>query len=73
MPHILRFSREVEDRLERLLQGTDLSKAELIDHCLGRGLAELEAELLLEGADARLEPANGPTIDQLLRESGLGA
>ncbi|MDI5934438.1 hypothetical protein [Halomonas kalidii] len=70
MPHLLRFSRDLEARLERLSQQTGLSKAELIERCVSDGAASLETQLLLESAGtARPERS----IDQLLRESGLGA
>ena len=69
MPHLLRFSRDLEARLERLSRQTGLSKAELIERCINDGVASLEAQLLLETAAARTERP----IDQLLRESGLGA
>ncbi|MGM0782956.1 MAG: hypothetical protein ACQEUM_02460 [Pseudomonadota bacterium] len=72
MPHLLRFSRELETRLERLSHRTGLSKAELIERCVTMGLAELEAPLLLEGASQPRLP-DAPTLDQVLRESGLGA
>ncbi|TFH86831.1 hypothetical protein EQG41_10915 [Billgrantia azerbaijanica] len=72
MPHLLRFSRDVESRLEYLAQQTGMSKAELIERCVAFGLESLEAPLLLEGAPRR--PADdAPTLDQVLRESGLGA
>ncbi|MBF7051784.1 ribbon-helix-helix protein, CopG family [Halomonas sp. KAO] len=71
MPHhLLRFSRELDRRLDALAQTTGLSKAELIERCLEGGVAALEAELMVEGAEAARA---GTSIDQLLRESGLGA
>lgn len=70
MPHLLRLPRDLESRLEQLSQQTGLSKAVLIEQCLAEGLAGLEGQLLLEGAD---QPRVERTIDQLLRESGLGA
>jgi RHH-type transcriptional regulator, rel operon repressor / antitoxin RelB len=70
MPHLLRFSRDLESRLERLCQQTGISKAELIERCVDAGLAELEAQLLVEGAGT---PRAERSLDQLLRESGLGA
>nr|WP_298249081.1 CopG family transcriptional regulator [uncultured Halomonas sp.] len=71
MPHhLLRFSRELDRRLESLAQATGLSRSEVIECCLEGGVADLEAELMMEGAG----PARARTsIDQLLRESGLGA
>ena len=70
MPHILRLSRELEARLERLAEATGLSRSVLIERCLEGGVAALEAELLMEDA----QPTRaGASIDQLLRESGLGA
>lgn len=70
MPHLLRFSRDLEARLERLSQQTGLSKAELIERCVSDGAASLETQLLLETAGAARAERS---IDQLLRESGLGA
>jgi len=72
MPHLLRFSRDVESRLERLAQQTGMSKAELIDRCVAAGLESLEAPLLLEGLP-RQPVDRAPALDQVLRESGLGA
>jgi len=70
MPHILRIPRELDERLERLAQATGLSRTLLIERCLEGGVAALEAELMMEGA----HPSRaGASIDQLLRESGLGA
>ncbi|MDR5902033.1 hypothetical protein [Halomonas icarae] len=71
MPHhLLRFSRELDRRLDALVQTSGLNKAELIERCLESGVAALEAELMMEGAEAA---RGGTSIDQLLRESGLGA
>ncbi|MGQ7249601.1 ribbon-helix-helix protein, CopG family [Halomonas sp. V046] len=70
MPHLMRFSRELEARLERLARQTGLSKSELIERLVSEGADVLEAELLVEGAGAERA---GRSIDQLLRESGLGA
>ncbi|PXX95294.1 hypothetical protein [Halomonas sp. LBP4] len=70
MPHLLRFSRDLEARLERLSRQTGLSKAALIERCVNDGVAALEAQLLLETAGAARAERS---IDQLLRESGLGA
>lgn len=70
MPHLLRFSRDLEARLERLSQQTGLSKADLIERCVNDGVAALETQLLLETAGTTRAER---TIDQLLRESGLGA
>lgn len=69
MPHLLRFPRDLEARLERASQHTGIAKAELIERLVQDGLADLEAQLLIEGAAPRVERS----IDQLLRESGLGA
>ncbi|MEQ6917397.1 hypothetical protein [Halomonas aquatica] len=69
MPHLLRFSREIESRLERASKHTGITKAELIERLVQDGLTDLEAQLLLEDAASRTERS----IDQLLRESGLGA
>ncbi|PMR77471.1 hypothetical protein [Billgrantia endophytica] len=73
MPHLLRFSRDIDSRLEYLCQQTGMGKSELIERCVDVGLADFEAQLLMEGAGRR--PAQGvkPSLDQLLRESGLGA
>ncbi|WP_111411930.1 hypothetical protein [Billgrantia lactosivorans] len=73
MPHLLRFSRDVEARLERLAQRTGRGKAELIESCLVVGLHDLEAQYLLEEAVSAPLPSTRPALDQLLRESGLGA
>lgn len=70
MPHLLRLTRDTEARLERLSQQTGLSRTQLIERCLDDGMARLERQLLLEIPD--VERAERP-IDQLLRESGLGA
>lgn len=69
MPHLLRFSRDLEARLERASHHTGITKAELIERLVQDGLADLETQLLIEGATPRVERS----IDQLLRESGLGA
>lgn len=71
MPHLLRFSRETESRLDKLCQQTGMSKAELIERCLDTGMDDLEAQLYMEGASKR--PVTKTSLDQLLRESGLGA
>ncbi|MCE8019142.1 hypothetical protein HOP51_03260 [Halomonas sp. MCCC 1A11036] len=73
MPHLLRFSRDVESRLERLAQRTGKSKGELIERCLTVGMHDLESQLLLEEAISAPLPNQRPALDQLLRESGLGA
>lgn len=73
MPHLLRFSRDIETRLERLAQRTGKSKSELIERCLAVGMHELESQLLLEEAVSTPLPLAKPSLDQLLRESGLGA
>lgn len=70
MPHLLRFSRELEARLDRLSQQTGLGKADLIERMVADGVTDLEHQLLIEGADRRQAERS---IDQLLRESGLGA
>lgn len=69
MPHLLRFSRDIETRLEQASQHAGITKAELIERLVQDGLSELETQLLLEGGAPRVERS----IDQLLRESGLGA
>lgn len=71
MPHLLRFSRETESRLDKLCQQTGMSKAELIERCLDTGMDDLETQLHMEGASKR--PVTKTSLDQLLRESGLGA
>ncbi|MBW6393374.1 MAG: hypothetical protein LPK08_05695 [Halomonas sp.] len=73
MPHLLRFSRDIESRLERLAQRTGKSKGELIERCLAVGMHDLESQLLLEEAVSAPLTIDGPALDQLLRESGLGA
>jgi predicted DNA-binding protein len=70
MPHLLRFPRDLEGRLDRLSRQTGLSKAVLIERCLDDGLNGIERQLLLE--TPMLSRPERP-IDQLLRESGLGA
>ncbi|MFM9268997.1 hypothetical protein ACJ7V3_01870 [Halomonas elongata] len=70
MPHFLRFSPGLETRLERLAERTGLSKAELIDRLVSDGVDALETELMFE--DAPRYPRAELSIDQLLRESGLG-
>lgn len=73
MPHLLRFSRDIEFRLERLAQRTGKSKGELIESCLAMGMHDLEAQFLLEEAVNSPLASKRPALDQLLRESGLGA
>ena len=73
MPHLLRFSRDIELRLERLSQRTGQSKSALIERCLAVGMHDLESRLLLEEAVSAPTVADKPALDQLLRESGLGA
>lgn len=73
MPHLLRFSRDIESRLERLAESTGMSKSELIERCLTVGMHDLETQLLLEDAICPPPPIDRPALDQLLRESGLGA
>ena len=55
MPHLLRFSRDLEARLERASQHTGITKAELIERLVQDGLADLETQLLIEGAAPRVE------------------
>ncbi|PWV80461.1 MULTISPECIES: hypothetical protein [unclassified Halomonas] len=69
MPHLLRFSRDLEARLETLAETTGLSKSELITRCVEGGITALETQLL---PTDRHPPAER-SIDQVLRESGLGA
>ncbi|MCG6657190.1 hypothetical protein HOP52_05275 [Halomonas campisalis] len=73
MPHLLRFSHDIEARLERLCQQTGMSKSVLIERCVATGLADLESQLLVEGAEKRPATGAAPSLDQVLRESGLGA
>ncbi|MEQ5821452.1 hypothetical protein [Halomonas sp. SCS19] len=70
MPHLLRFSRDLEARLDFLAEKTGLSKAALIERLVNEGAEVLEAELAHEGAGSQRAERS---IDQLLRESGLGA
>ncbi len=70
MPHLLRFPRDLEARLERACHHTGITKAELIERLVEDGLTDLENQLLLE---ERATPRVERSIDQLLRESGLGA
>ncbi len=70
MPHFLRFSQGLETRLERLAERTGLSKAELIERLISEGVDELETDLMFEDAPRRSH--SELSIDQLLRESGLG-
>ncbi|WP_104203440.1 ribbon-helix-helix domain-containing protein [Billgrantia saliphila] len=73
MPHLLRFSRDIETRLQRLAQRTGIPKSELIERCLAVGMSDLETQLLLEDASHASFVVEPPALDQLLRESGLGA
>ena len=70
MPHLLRFPRDLEARLERASHQTGITKAELIERLVQDGLTDLETQLLLEDTS---RPRVERSIDQLLRESGLGA
>ncbi|XKE47304.1 ribbon-helix-helix protein, CopG family [Halomonas organivorans] len=70
MPHLLRLTREQDLRLERLAERCGMSRGELLERLVAQGLADLETELMLEGAG---RPRAERSIDQLLRESGLGA
>lgn len=70
MPHLIRLSRELEERLTRLAQHTGMSKSQLIEHLVAEGASVLDAELHNEGAGPRQAERS---LDQLLRESGLGA
>lgn len=73
MLHLLRFPRDIESRLGQLAQSTGSSKGEVIERCLAMGMRELEAQLLLEEAVSAPLIVDTPSLDQLLRESGLGA
>ncbi|RTR04952.1 ribbon-helix-helix protein, CopG family [Halomonas nitroreducens] len=70
MPHLLRLTRDQEIRLDRLAERCGLSRTELLERLVAEGLAALETELMVEGAGLRRAERS---IDQLLRESGLGA
>ncbi|MBE0490046.1 MAG: hypothetical protein IBX53_13315 [Halomonas sp.] len=70
MPHLLRFPRDLEARLDVLAGATGLGKAELITRCVEVGVQALEHQRPAEGGGARLAERS---IDQVLRESGLGA
>lgn len=70
MPHLLRMNRDLEARLDRLAKATGLGKAALIERCLEEGAEALETQLMLEETPV---PRADRSIDQLLRESGLGA
>ncbi|MDN3555021.1 hypothetical protein [Halomonas maura] len=70
LPHLLRLTREQDIRLERLVERCGVSKTELLERLVAQGLADLETELMIEGAGVRRAERS---IDQLLRESGLGA
>lgn len=70
MPQLTRLSRDQEARLERLIIHTGLERSVLIEKLVANGLSMLEATHFDE-EDAR--SSGGRTIDQLLRESGLGA
>ncbi|ALM52496.1 ribbon-helix-helix protein, CopG family [Halomonas huangheensis] len=70
MPHLIRLSRELEERLDRLARHTGLNKNELIEQLISEGANVLDAELHHEGAGPRQAERS---LDQLLRESGLGA
>ncbi|MGO2132779.1 hypothetical protein [Halomonas halocynthiae] len=69
MPKLTRLSRSQEMRLERLIAHTGLERSVLIEQLVANGLSQLETEHF--GDDMML--SGGRTIDQLLRESGLGA
>ncbi|UYG09622.1 hypothetical protein [Halomonas sp. M4R1S46] len=70
MPHLLRLTRDQEIRLDRLAERCALSRTELLERLVAEGLTALETELMIEGAGLRRAERS---IDQLLRESGLGA
>ena len=73
MPHLLRLPRETETRLEHLCRQTGLSKTELIERCIGIGMDDLETQLHMESAARQPARTSETSLDQLLRESGLGA
>jgi predicted DNA-binding protein len=70
MPYLMRFSRDLESRLDRASQQTGIAKADLIKRLVRSGLSDVETQLLLEEVAL---PLAYRTIDQRLRESGLGA
>lgn len=70
MPHLLRFPRELEARLDVIAEATGLGKTELITRCVESGILALEQQLLPESG---VTPQTERSIDQILRESGLGA
>lgn len=70
MPQLSRLSREQEFRLERLIAHTGVERSVLVERLVCAGLAALEADCFIED-DSML--SDGRPIDQLLRESGLGA
>ncbi|WP_046078621.1 hypothetical protein [Halomonas sp. HG01] len=68
-PHLLHLTRDQSLRLEHLAERCDLPVNELLNRLVGEGIANLESELMVEGAGLRKAERS---IDQLLRESGLG-
>ncbi|MCK2183106.1 hypothetical protein [Halomonas getboli] len=70
LPHLLHLTRDQSLRLERLAERCGLPRQELLERLVAEGLANLESELMIEGAGLRRAERS---IDQLLRESGLGA
>ncbi|MFG6137119.1 MULTISPECIES: ribbon-helix-helix protein, CopG family [Halomonas] len=70
LPHLLHLTRDQELRLERLAERCGLPRHELLERLVTEGIANLESELMIEGAGLRRAERS---IDQLLRESGLGA
>ncbi len=70
MPHLMRFSHDLESRLDRASQQTGIAKADLIKRLVQSGLSDVESQLLIEEAAM---PLAHRSIDQRLRESGLGA
>lgn len=70
MPHLMLFSRDLESRLDRASQQTGITKSELIKRLVQSGLSDVESQLLIEETTM---PLVQRSIDQRLRESGLGA
>jgi len=80
MVHPQRFPHDLDERLARASRQTGLPRAALIEQLIASGLAALEshgsrqtiAHLSSKPSDAELSGAER-SIDQRLRESGLGA
>jgi hypothetical protein len=70
LPRLLRLTHDQSRRLERLAERCDMSRHELIERLMSEGLAHLEHQRMLEDPG---RPRAESSIDQRLRESGLGA